>query len=195
MAVADGSDCRLSQSKLPPRRPALPPATGGTSTATGSHRAAVSRRRPAEGRRPFHPNRSRDDAIASASLDDLNRNSPLKPVFFRARQQRAESRDGRSRARRERRACSSSYPQLDHDRSKVTATNAAPPSIIWRWANAARGRARLSRLARDSRAIGSRTVSYGKEFPVRSGSRRNGVRRRTGARISSSLRSEVHDTH
>jgi peptidoglycan-associated lipoprotein len=24
----------------------------------------------------------RDDAIASASLDDLNRNSPLKPVFF-----------------------------------------------------------------------------------------------------------------
>jgi peptidoglycan-associated lipoprotein len=24
----------------------------------------------------------RDDAISSASLDDLNRNSPLKPVFF-----------------------------------------------------------------------------------------------------------------
>lgn len=28
------------------------------------------------------PEPVRDDAIASASLDDLNRNSPLKPVFF-----------------------------------------------------------------------------------------------------------------
>ena len=28
------------------------------------------------------PEPVRDDAISSASLDDLNRNSPLKPVFF-----------------------------------------------------------------------------------------------------------------
>ena len=28
------------------------------------------------------PEPVRDDSIASASLDDLNRNSPLKPVFF-----------------------------------------------------------------------------------------------------------------
>src|SRR5690348_5303622 len=28
------------------------------------------------------PEPVREDAIASASLDDLNRNSPLKPVFF-----------------------------------------------------------------------------------------------------------------
>src|SRR5207245_8920511 len=28
------------------------------------------------------PEPAREDAIASASLDDLNRNSPLKPVFF-----------------------------------------------------------------------------------------------------------------
>src|SRR5262249_40925887 len=28
------------------------------------------------------PEPGRDDAIASASLDDLNRNSPLKPVFY-----------------------------------------------------------------------------------------------------------------
>jgi peptidoglycan-associated lipoprotein len=28
------------------------------------------------------PEPLRDDAIASSSLDDLNRNSPLKPVFF-----------------------------------------------------------------------------------------------------------------
>jgi peptidoglycan-associated lipoprotein len=28
------------------------------------------------------PEPVRDDAIASASLDDLNRNSPLKPLFF-----------------------------------------------------------------------------------------------------------------
>ncbi len=28
------------------------------------------------------PEPVRDDAISSASLDDLNKNSPLKPVFF-----------------------------------------------------------------------------------------------------------------
>jgi peptidoglycan-associated lipoprotein len=64
--------------KAPPvARPAPPPPT--TSTA------------PARPPAPPEPVREptsvpaepvRDDAIASASLDDLNRNSPLKPVFF-----------------------------------------------------------------------------------------------------------------
>src|SRR5262249_4500188 len=31
---------------------------------------------------PVPPEPIRDDAIASASLDELNRNSPLRPVFF-----------------------------------------------------------------------------------------------------------------
>ena len=63
--------------KAPPiARPAPPPPT---STA------------PATPPRPPEPVREptsvpaepvRDDAIASASLDDLNRNSPLKPIFF-----------------------------------------------------------------------------------------------------------------
>ena len=54
--------------KAPPvARPAPPPPTS-TSTA------------PTRPPAPAEP--VRDDAIASASLDDLNRNSPLKPVFY-----------------------------------------------------------------------------------------------------------------
>jgi len=37
---------------------------------------------PAQEPIPVPPEPLRDDPIASASLDDLNRNSPLKPVFF-----------------------------------------------------------------------------------------------------------------
>src|SRR6476659_3165779 len=52
--------------KAPPvARPAPPPPTS-TAPATP----------------PAPPEPVRDDAIASASLDDLNRNSPLKPVFY-----------------------------------------------------------------------------------------------------------------
>jgi len=47
----------------PPARPPLPP-------------------RPSPEPTTVPPEPVRDDAIASASLDDLNRNSPLKPVFF-----------------------------------------------------------------------------------------------------------------
>ena len=46
------------------------------------------------------PEPVRDDAISSASLDDLNRNSPLKPVFFEIRQRRAERRAAQRRSTR-----------------------------------------------------------------------------------------------
>ena len=65
--------------KAPPvARPMPPPAATS---------AAVPERPPAPPepvREPTSvpPEPVRDDAIASASLDDLNRNSPLKPVFF-----------------------------------------------------------------------------------------------------------------
>jgi peptidoglycan-associated lipoprotein len=45
-----------------------------------SRAAALPRRCPSP--RSCRPSPSRDDAISSASLDDLNKNSPLKPVFF-----------------------------------------------------------------------------------------------------------------
>jgi peptidoglycan-associated lipoprotein len=63
----------------PVARPAPPPpASGGTTTAT----------RPPAPPEPVPeptivpPEPVPNDAIASASLDDLNRNSPLKPVYF-----------------------------------------------------------------------------------------------------------------
>ena len=64
--------------KAPPvARPAPPPPTP-TSTAPAQPPAP-----PEPTREPIVPAEPvRDDAIASASLDDLNRNSPLKPVFY-----------------------------------------------------------------------------------------------------------------
>jgi peptidoglycan-associated lipoprotein len=65
--------------KAPPvARPAPPPATT-TSTAPSPPPAPPEPVREPTG---VPPEPVRDDAIASASLDDLNRNSPLKPVFY-----------------------------------------------------------------------------------------------------------------
>jgi peptidoglycan-associated lipoprotein len=69
--------------KAPVARPAPPPATGTTAAA-----AATAAPRPPAPPEPVAepivvpPEPVKDDTIASASLDDLNRNSPLKPVFF-----------------------------------------------------------------------------------------------------------------
>ena len=68
--------------KAPVARP-LPPPPPPTPTA-----AASSGTRPPAPPQPVNepivvpPEPVKDDTIASASLDDLNRNSPLKPVFF-----------------------------------------------------------------------------------------------------------------
>jgi peptidoglycan-associated lipoprotein len=66
--------------KAPPvARPAPPPpATGATTAPSRPPAPPEPVREPASV--PAEP--VRDDAIASASLDDLNRNSPLKPVFY-----------------------------------------------------------------------------------------------------------------
>jgi peptidoglycan-associated lipoprotein len=66
--------------KAPPVvRPAPPPATTTTSTTpTPPPRPPEPVREPSI----VPPEPVRDDAISSASLDDLNKNSPLKAVFF-----------------------------------------------------------------------------------------------------------------
>jgi len=64
--------------KAPPvARPAPPPPTSTASTAPRPPGPPDPMREPIVPAEPV-----RDDAIASASLDDLNRNSPLKPVFY-----------------------------------------------------------------------------------------------------------------
>ena len=66
------------KNKPPVARPAPPPA------ATPANRALVRRRRPSRSRNRPSCRRSRCVTMPSpwASLDELNRNSPLKPVFF-----------------------------------------------------------------------------------------------------------------
>jgi peptidoglycan-associated lipoprotein len=62
----------------PVARPSPPPATTASSAPTRPPAPPDPVREPTTV--PGEP--VRDDAIASASLDDLNRNSPLKPVFY-----------------------------------------------------------------------------------------------------------------
>jgi len=65
--------------QTPIARPMPPPAPPGTTT-PGSRPPAPPE--PVAEPTVVPPEPVRDDAISSASLDDLNRNSPLKPVFF-----------------------------------------------------------------------------------------------------------------
>ena len=65
------------KNKPPVLRPAPPPAPGSTA---GTRPPAPPE--PVTEPAVVPPEPMREDAIASASLDDLNRNSPLKPVFF-----------------------------------------------------------------------------------------------------------------
>ena len=67
--------------KPPVARPVPPPAPAATATAVPPPRPPAPPRPVAE---PVvvPPEPVKDDAIASASLDDLNRNSPLNALFF-----------------------------------------------------------------------------------------------------------------
>jgi peptidoglycan-associated lipoprotein len=108
------------------------------------------------------PEPVREDAIASASLDDLNRNSPLKPVFF------ALDSD-----------------ELTTEAQKALADDAALLKRYSTWAVTIeghcdeRGTAEYNLALGERRAVAARaylvslgvpadrlrTVSYGKEFP------------------------------
>ena len=65
--------------KTPPVARPMPPPAAGADTNPSSPPAP-----PTPVREPVTvpPEPVRDDAISSASLDDLNKNSPLKPVYF-----------------------------------------------------------------------------------------------------------------
>ena len=75
LAAAMIAACGKKQAPVP--RPAPPP---DTTTAPGGQRTPTPPEPVREAIVPPEP--IRDDAIASSSLDDLNRNSPLKPLFF-----------------------------------------------------------------------------------------------------------------
>jgi peptidoglycan-associated lipoprotein len=156
VAMATAAACHK---KTPPvARPAPPPATTTTTTPA----------RPPTPPEPVAeptivpPEPVRDDAISSASLDDLNKSSPLKPVFFEL-----DSSD------------------LSPAGQKALDENAALLKRYGSWAVTVeghcdeRGTAEYNLALGERRAIAARaylvslgipadrlrTVSYGKEFP------------------------------
>jgi peptidoglycan-associated lipoprotein len=112
------------------------------------------------------PEPIRDDAIASASLDDLNKNSPLKPVFFEL-----------------------DSAELSADAQKTLGENASTLKRYTSWAVTIEGHCDERGTAEYNLALGERraaaaraylvslgvptdrlrTVSYGKEFPFEPG--------------------------
>ena len=108
------------------------------------------------------PEPVRDDAISSASLDDLNRNSPLKPVFFEY-----DSSDLTSEAQRA------------LDENAVTLKKYGSWAVTIEGHCDERGTAEYNLALGERRSVAARaylvslgipadrlrTVSYGKEFP------------------------------
>ena len=145
--------------KTPPvARPAPPPPTAATATPPGPPAPPEPAREPVGV--PSEP--VRDDAISSASLDDLNKNSPLKPVYFEL-----------------------DSSELSAANQKALDENAALLKRYSSWAVTVeghcdeRGTAEYNLALGERRAIAARaylvslgiaadrlrTVSYGKEFP------------------------------
>ena len=68
--------------KPPVARPLPPPPPVASATPAAQPSRPPAPPQPSREPTVVPPEPVRDDAIASASLDELNRNSPLKPVFF-----------------------------------------------------------------------------------------------------------------
>ena len=120
-----------------------------------------------------------EDTVGSRSLDDLNRESPLRPLYFGL-----DSADVDTAGQQVLQANASvlkKYPTWQVT-IEATATNAAPPNTNSRLANGVPCRPDyLVSLGIPADQV--RTVSYGKEFPFNAGHDDKACRT-TGARIS-----------
>jgi peptidoglycan-associated lipoprotein len=102
------------------------------------------------------------DAISSASLDDLNRNSPLKPVFFDL--DSSELNQAAQKALDENAALLKRYPTWSITiEGHCDERGTAEYNLALGERRAAAARAYLVSLGVPSDRL--RTVSYGKEFP------------------------------
>jgi peptidoglycan-associated lipoprotein len=152
--------------KKPPVARAIPPpgAASASSPSTGARPPAPPE--PVAEPTIVPPEPLREDRIASASLDDINRNSPLKPVFFEY-----------------------DSSEISGDAPGVLEANAAVLKKYPSWTITIeghcdeRGTAEYNLALGERRAVASRaylvslgisadrlrTVSYGKEFPFEPG--------------------------
>ncbi len=140
-----------------PTSPPAPPPTASTAPARPPAPETVPERVPVVPREPV-----RDEAISSASLDELNRTSPLKPIFFEL-----------------------DSSEVTSDGQRILDANAAVLKQYPAWAVTIeghcdeRGTAEYNLALGERRALAARaylmslglpgerlrTVSYGKEFP------------------------------
>ena len=161
MALLAAATVAACHKKTPPvARPAPPPATTATTSTTPERPPSP----PEPVREPaiVPPEPVRDDAISSASLDDLNKNSPLKPVFFEL-----DSSD------------LSAVAQKSLDENATLLKRYASWTVTVEGHCDERGTAEYNLALGERRAIAARaylvslgiaaerirTVSYGKEFP------------------------------
>jgi peptidoglycan-associated lipoprotein len=112
------------------------------------------------------PEPIRDDAIRSASLDDLNRNSPLKPVFFEY--DSAELTAVAQAALNDNAALLKKYPTWTITiEGHCDERGSAEYNLALGERRAVAARAYLLSLGVNSDRL--RTISYGKEFPFAPG--------------------------
>jgi peptidoglycan-associated lipoprotein len=145
--------------KPPVARPAPPPASTGTE-ASGARPPAPPE--PVAEPPIVPPEPVRDDRISSASLDDLNRNSPLKPAFFDY--DSSELSTDAQRALNENATLLKQYPNWTVTiEGHCDERGTAEYNLALGERRAVTARAYLVSLGISADRL--RTVSYGKEFP------------------------------
>jgi peptidoglycan-associated lipoprotein len=111
---------------------------------------------------PAPPEPVRDDAISAASLDDLNKNSPLKPVFYEL--DSSELNAASQKALDENAALLKRYPSWTVTvEGHCDERGTAEYNLALGERRAITARAYLVALGIPANRL--RTVSYGKEFP------------------------------
>ena len=160
MAVACVMTMWACHKNAPPVARPTPPPAPSTPATTGTRPPAPPEPVPEPTVVPPEP--VPNDAIASASLDDLNRNSPLKPVFFELDSSDL-SRDGQKTLDDDaavlKRYASWTVTIEGHCDERGTAEY----NLALGERRAAAARAYLVSLGIDASRL--RTVSYGSEFP------------------------------
>ena len=147
------------KNKPPVARPTPPPVPTGANTSPSRPPAPPE---PVAEPTIVPPEPVRDDAIASASLDDLNRNSPLKPVFFEL--DSSELNSANQRALDEDAALLKRYPSWTVTiEGHCDERGTAEYNLALGERRAVTARAYLVSLGIPADRL--RTVSYGKEFP------------------------------
>ena len=173
----------VTGARAPSRRIPLPvarPSRHRRRAATGDADAAAARAQPVEDPQPSAP--LAEDSLGNKSLDELNRDSPLRAGVLPARQRRPRRRGPRGRCR------SNAEVLQKHPPWQVTIEGHCDE----------RGTAEYNLALGERRAVAAktymvslgiaadrlRTVSYGKEFPFDPGPRPRRPGRRTAAPIS-----------